>query len=241
MDGKPDYGNPYLFTGRRVDMLDEGSLTIQYNRNRYYDYYTGRWTTHDPLGYVDGMNLYEYVSANPVVRSDPQGKRAKPCTLSLYSQGDGLTISFVSEIIKRGEFWWSYSIQGFNPSRLDNKVRKAAPCCCCYNVVKIYDHGTFSTLADGTTEGKQRYGWVSAKRSLQPADIGQICPWLCKITARTELVLLGCYVGMGDRKNFQKFFNACSAIKVIRACRGKVTWNSSGFVKCFNGWAVYRR
>jgi hypothetical protein len=48
-DGKSDYGNPYLFTGRRVDFLDNGSLTLQYNRHRYYDYYTGRWTTHDPL------------------------------------------------------------------------------------------------------------------------------------------------------------------------------------------------
>jgi len=46
----PNYGNPYLFTGRRVDILDSSSLKIQYNRNRYYDYYTGRWLTHDPLG-----------------------------------------------------------------------------------------------------------------------------------------------------------------------------------------------
>jgi len=44
------YGNPYLFTASRVDILDSGSLKIQYNRNRYYDYYTGRWLTHDPLG-----------------------------------------------------------------------------------------------------------------------------------------------------------------------------------------------
>ncbi|MHC4621197.1 MAG: RHS repeat-associated core domain-containing protein, partial [Planctomycetota bacterium] len=64
-DGKSDYGNPYLFTGRRVDTLDNGSLTIQYNRNRYYDYYTGRWTTHDPKGYIDGMNLCDYVVGNP--------------------------------------------------------------------------------------------------------------------------------------------------------------------------------
>ena len=42
--------NAYLFTGRRVDILDNGSLKIQYNRNRYYDYYSGRWLTHDPLG-----------------------------------------------------------------------------------------------------------------------------------------------------------------------------------------------
>jgi|GEM_PF-5436076 len=30
-DGESDYGNPYLFTGRRVDILDSGSLKIQYN------------------------------------------------------------------------------------------------------------------------------------------------------------------------------------------------------------------
>jgi len=69
-----NYGNPYLFTGRRVDILDNCSLKIQYNRNRYYDYYTGRWLTHDPLAYVDGMNLYEYVRSNPVVFVDPDGQ-----------------------------------------------------------------------------------------------------------------------------------------------------------------------
>jgi hypothetical protein len=37
------YGNPYYFTGRQLDFLDGGNLKIQDNRNRYYDYYTGRW------------------------------------------------------------------------------------------------------------------------------------------------------------------------------------------------------
>jgi RHS repeat-associated protein len=46
-----DYENPYLFTGRRVDIIDEGSLKLQYNRNRYYDQYTGRWLTHDPQAF----------------------------------------------------------------------------------------------------------------------------------------------------------------------------------------------
>jgi len=86
---KSNYGNPYLFTGRRTDYLDSGSLKIQYNRNRYYDYYTGRWLTHDPLGitpnaqwtnkwevveqYVKGLGLYEYVNSRPNIGLDPEG------------------------------------------------------------------------------------------------------------------------------------------------------------------------
>jgi RHS repeat-associated protein len=77
-----------LFTGRRVDILDNGSLKIQYNRNRYYDYYTGRWLTEDPYGivpagienpfsileqYLHGMNVYEYVGSKPAALNDPWG------------------------------------------------------------------------------------------------------------------------------------------------------------------------
>ena len=96
-DGKSDYGNPYLFTGRRVDIIDSGSLTLQYNRNRYYDYYTGRWLTHDPLGivpnahfmndfdvlgqYKDGTSLYEYVSGNPVTEAVNAFIRFRPLVL----------------------------------------------------------------------------------------------------------------------------------------------------------------
>ena len=84
-----NYDNPYLFTGRRLDILDNGALKLQYNRNRYYDQYTGRWYTHDPLGitpnpqwpnrfepfgqFKGGSNIYEYVKTNPVIHSDPWG------------------------------------------------------------------------------------------------------------------------------------------------------------------------
>jgi len=86
-DNKTDYGNPYYFTGRQLDFLDGGNLKIQYNRNRYYDYFTGRWLTHDPLGitpnsqwpnkfsvtdqYGDGSSLYEVFGSNPLTRRDP--------------------------------------------------------------------------------------------------------------------------------------------------------------------------
>lgn len=83
-------GNPYYFTGRRLDVLDDGDLDIMYYRNRYYDTETGRFLTQDPMGivpngqiamnpfsihkqYKDGMSIYEYVKNNPVIFSDSSG------------------------------------------------------------------------------------------------------------------------------------------------------------------------
>lgn len=42
-------------------------------RNRYYDPSEGRWITRDPAGYVDGLNLYQYVQGNPLMYFDPFG------------------------------------------------------------------------------------------------------------------------------------------------------------------------
>ncbi|MBI9018048.1 MAG: hypothetical protein JEZ07_12400 [Phycisphaerae bacterium] len=67
------HDNQIYFTGRRVDFLDGGDKLLQYSRNRYLDYQTGRWLSHDPLGYVDGLNLYEYVKSFPFKAIDPHG------------------------------------------------------------------------------------------------------------------------------------------------------------------------
>jgi RHS repeat-associated protein len=42
-------------------------------RFRYLHPRLGRWVSRDPLGYVDGMGLYEYVRSNPSVGLDPLG------------------------------------------------------------------------------------------------------------------------------------------------------------------------
>jgi len=44
-------------------------------RFRVYDTGLGRWKSRDPLGYVDGMGVYEYVNSDSVVGMDPTGLR----------------------------------------------------------------------------------------------------------------------------------------------------------------------
>jgi len=94
-----------------VDILDSGSLKIQYNRNRYYDYYSGRWLTHDPLGitpngqfpnyfqskwqYTDTLNLYEYTISKPSTHVDPLGLKEGEIeifSVAAYPKGLGASL-----------------------------------------------------------------------------------------------------------------------------------------------------
>jgi len=71
-DGISDYGNPYFFTGRRLDILDTASLKIMYYRNRYYDPATGRFITPDPLGITpnpEKPNRFRAYPNNPEQRN----------------------------------------------------------------------------------------------------------------------------------------------------------------------------
>jgi len=69
LNNQSDFGWETLFAGYRYD-ADTGLYHV---RNRYYHAQLGRWLTRDPLGYVDGMSLYEYVRSSPVDLLDPFG------------------------------------------------------------------------------------------------------------------------------------------------------------------------
>src|SRR5690606_16249061 len=64
------YNWRYLHQGGRFDAISE----LYYFRNRNYSPTLGRWMRQDPLGYVDGMGLYEYVTSTPALRTDPVGQ-----------------------------------------------------------------------------------------------------------------------------------------------------------------------
>ena len=55
-------------------------------RNRWLSPPLGRWIERDPLGYVDGMGLYEYVRSGSVDATDPWGLRSGP---PFWGQGPG--------------------------------------------------------------------------------------------------------------------------------------------------------
>ncbi len=61
--------NPFFYTGRELD-IESG---LYYFRARYYDPVAGRFISEDPIGFIGGPNIYEYVNGNPVNMTDPLG------------------------------------------------------------------------------------------------------------------------------------------------------------------------
>jgi RHS repeat-associated protein len=55
-------GNPWRYKGKRVDK----EMGLMYFGYRYYDAQVGRWVSPDPLGAIDGPNLYAYARNNPM-------------------------------------------------------------------------------------------------------------------------------------------------------------------------------
>ncbi|KAL6854889.1 hypothetical protein ACO1O0_006024 [Amphichorda felina] len=63
----------YRFLGKELD--DSGLYHLGI---RYYAAWLGRFTSADPKGAVDGLNLYQYAQSNPVMLTDPGGSSSGP-------------------------------------------------------------------------------------------------------------------------------------------------------------------
>ncbi|NOU05145.1 MAG: RHS repeat-associated core domain-containing protein [Hyphomicrobiaceae bacterium] len=74
------WGGSYAITGPQANdarfpgqwfQLESG---LHYNWHRHYDPSIGRYTQPDPLGFVDGPDLFGYVGGHPVSYVDPDGR-----------------------------------------------------------------------------------------------------------------------------------------------------------------------
>jgi RHS repeat-associated protein len=74
----------YRFTNKERD--DETGL--YYFGVRYYAAWLGRWTSSDPGGFVDGLNMYVYVRNNPVMLVDEEGYEGEPPLDDLVDRGE---------------------------------------------------------------------------------------------------------------------------------------------------------
>jgi len=80
----PDVANTIGYAGYEHDPIlltpsalsadpNQSSAAYYHVRHRVYDAGMGRWTKRDPLGYVDGMGLYEYCKSTGALKRDPYG------------------------------------------------------------------------------------------------------------------------------------------------------------------------
>jgi len=202
--------NPFLFTGRLTDTLNEedeeltdedetGFRRIQDNRNRTYDPKHGRWLQRDPLGvrpdapkgtilvqkqYTDGMDLYEYVRSRSTSAVDFEG-------LNCYLRWP--TMAY-------GTYW---------------------PPTCGY-VLDCYGHGTGDALF---TEGFLQ---------LTPGDIAAHCDNLC---CGVTLNLWHCFAGKLTDKMRELGGACCNKIRRVCGCTGLIRVSKWWpFYKCYGTW-----
>ena len=114
--GRAPYG--LCDVGHQGLMHDE-QFGLVYNRNRYLDPRTGRWSQRDFERYVDGMSLYEYVRSRPALAVDPSGM-ALPKEIKKRLQN----MDYTWQARKRKDLWRKFRERKLTMDQLDREITK---------------------------------------------------------------------------------------------------------------------
>ena len=124
-DQTSDVANEILYCGYRRD----SETALYHVRHRTYHPRLGRWLQRDPIGYVDGMSLYEYCGSGPVVGTDPDGLWYEKKTLyqienatKMMPDGTVLVGTAYSYWEAWGS-WWESDSHAVNRGQFRNEVK----------------------------------------------------------------------------------------------------------------------
>jgi len=134
-DGVSDYEQDVLFAGYQYD-AESGLYHV---RHRNYHPMLGRWVQRDPMGYVDGMTLHQYVKSNPTIFVDRSGTK----TVQPWD-----------------DYWedWQEQHQHLTPSQLEWAERALAAGCIGVTAIHLGKFPTHSNCFDSRekAEAKQK-------------------------------------------------------------------------------------
>ena len=94
-DNSVGYDGYWFDLAGATEATSSGLYMVRY---RVYDPRLGRWLQRDPLGYVDGTNLYAATLSSPATKSDPLGLCASgDCTLPAIAPLDSTVVIWAPE------------------------------------------------------------------------------------------------------------------------------------------------
>jgi RHS repeat-associated protein len=114
-------GLVYFFTGRELDHVDV-MLHLYNYRARNYDPLYGRFLQRDPAGYIDGMNLYQYVRSTPVMRGDPNGMMSFEAVELLAARNLMTAVVIEASLQSESAFTYALAANDYFSKRLNDYV-----------------------------------------------------------------------------------------------------------------------
>lgn len=162
----------YRFSGKERD--EETGL--YFFGARYYAPWLGKWTSGDPVGFTDGLNLYAYCHNNPIGLSDPTGTDSKEVGIGKPSESV-IHDLFTNDDAARARLENFYSDKTFpDPNNPDGRVSYVSGTLH-WNDEKKQNWGTFAVapqeqVEEATVKGPPRKDKAVATASSAPTTHG---------------------------------------------------------------------